>query len=643
MKSILPLCVLGFLLVACAGSHRGASGPENSESGWLEVGSAHFVLRTDLDSKEAARVSAKLEEAYGAISTLGFESAAPPSFTIDVIYFRDKKTFAEVAPRGAIGFFVPNGLHDFERRPFAVLGGDFVDETREVLQHELTHLFVSHYYPQVPVWLNEGFARYLETIKIDDGVATLGRAPRQQRFWRGAWGQDPKTGAVNLPMGQAPTTASLRAMAPSEFYGAWSNNRYDNSDAAKVAAIHYQAAWCLVHMLIESPKYAPFFTQYLNRIHEGERDGVAWEKTLGTLDPELLEADYKVALMPNEVTLQRSKYTAAADAPEHVAAMSNPPVHALMARLRDWNSDDGRRAAEADLAEARRGAETTEVAEVDAMWALHQKNPKAAEQLLREAVARNGADPSLWNALGWVVLHESNRLTLEDRQAAMAQIAAKLAPIAKSAAQLDLLGTERLLAGKPDDALAYEKRALGVDSNCTECLATTAAALLKKGLPNEALDVANLGLGISTEGARPARLMMLAERAQNAIQQNRGGGELATTPSHTACKAYSPRAAQTGELPSIAESERMAKPTLLCVPAITYSKEALQNKVGGLAIGKCILELDGSVSNCRLIKSLPYMDENLLDAFRSLRYSPVILDGHPQRVEIAIPLRVPKP
>ena len=87
----------------------------------------------------------------------------------------------------------------------------------------------------------------------------------------------------------------------------------------------------------------------------------------------------------------------------------------------------------------------------------------------------------------------------------------------------------------------------------------------------------------------------------------------------------------------------MQRPTLLKPPEVRYSKEALAMRIGGLALVKCVINLDGTLSDCRIVKGLPYMDAQILEAVRSSRYTPVMFQGHPQRVEMSIPFRVPTP
>jgi periplasmic protein TonB len=87
----------------------------------------------------------------------------------------------------------------------------------------------------------------------------------------------------------------------------------------------------------------------------------------------------------------------------------------------------------------------------------------------------------------------------------------------------------------------------------------------------------------------------------------------------------------------------MERPTLMAKPSLTYSKEAMAMKVGGLALAKCIINLDGSLTQCKITKSLPYMDQQILESLRSWKYTPVMYQGHPQRVEMIVQIRVPAP
>jgi TonB family protein len=87
----------------------------------------------------------------------------------------------------------------------------------------------------------------------------------------------------------------------------------------------------------------------------------------------------------------------------------------------------------------------------------------------------------------------------------------------------------------------------------------------------------------------------------------------------------------------------MVRPRLLSHPAPTYTREAFDARVGGIALIRCVINLDGTLEQCRIVKGLPHMDEALLESVSQWTYTPVFYKGHPQRVEMVIPVRVSPP
>ncbi len=516
---------------SCAAFQKPLTSPSHGGPDWTEIASPHFVLQTDLGVDDAKAASVKLEEAFAELSDLGFASDEKPKTQIDVVYFRRAESYHEFAPATTSAQFMSAGPRDFERRPLALLGGDFDDRTRENLQHELTHLFVRFYYPQVPLWLNEGLARYLETLKVEDGTATLGRAPRDSRFGRGPWRRG-SGGAVLIPMTEAPPVGRLLRMGHGEFYAkdGLDLRMPDGRAALKAQMANYQAAWCLVHLLNDSPKYAPAFRAYLERLRAGERDATAWAATVGAIGADQLEADYKASLTPDQVTTLRTKYSppAPAPAPAPVRPMQDAEVHVIWARLHNWGAPEGHRAAEEDVREAALTPDAPGVATIEAWWAAEAGDGAKAKAMLHDAVLAHPENPRLWNALGWLTLAEVERpgASVADARGALAPIVEKLVPLATSAAQLDFLAHAALLNRDPDATLAYEKRAIAVDPNCIDCLGEAAKAMLAKGLGKEALEVATLAQGLAPEGATPPWLTTLVGRARTAA----AGGTAAGTP-----------------------------------------------------------------------------------------------------------------
>jgi hypothetical protein len=527
MKNVLRLALVAVALPCCAAAHRSLVGPEKGGRSWTEVTSPHFDLKTDLDADDAREASRKLEEMFASISELGFASADKPRIRLEVVYFRSHDDYTELAPRLTGGVFIHSGRHDFENHPLVLLGGDLVQTTRETLQHELTHMFVHYYYPQAPTWLNEGLASYMETMRFEGGSVILGRESVYHRFWRGdwRWQGDPFNsggGTVLIPVSEAPVPSALVAMTADEFYG---NRDLDPTtpegrEAARAMAAHYQGAWCLVHMLLTNPSYQEILGDYLGRIHAGERNGAAWEATVGSVAPEKLQQDYRASLAPKEVTVIRAKFEAPA-VEETARAMGDAEVHVLWARLRP-DTTEGQRAALADLAAARAlgSSDDPDLVLTEAAWRAEGKEYREAEGVLRDGLASHADDPRLWDALGLVTLRENldaSGNVSPAAGAALAPIGAKLHPIAKSAAEWDLLARISGIRQQVDAGIVFEKRALAADSSCLPCLGNLAGLLYEKGRIREALEAATLAMGLAPEGRSSRAIVQLAAECRRKL------------------------------------------------------------------------------------------------------------------------------
>ncbi len=84
----------------------------------------------------------------------------------------------------------------------------------------------------------------------------------------------------------------------------------------------------------------------------------------------------------------------------------------------------------------------------------------------------------------------------------------------------------------------------------------------------------------------------------------------------------------------------MTPPEQLQGKPIVYSREALDFGVQGTIQAKCVINLRGLLENCKILKSLPYMDKAVLEALSSRRYKPVLLDGKPVAVEYVFDIKL---
>ncbi len=82
------------------------------------------------------------------------------------------------------------------------------------------------------------------------------------------------------------------------------------------------------------------------------------------------------------------------------------------------------------------------------------------------------------------------------------------------------------------------------------------------------------------------------------------------------------------------------RPNLLSSPHPSYPREALEAKVEGTIVAKCVISESGATSNCRIVKGLPFMDQWALSALAGWRYTPAMAGGKAVAVDIPITIRV---
>lgn len=69
-------------------------------------------------------------------------------------------------------------------------------------------------------------------------------------------------------------------------------------------------------------------------------------------------------------------------------------------------------------------------------------------------------------------------------------------------------------------------------------------------------------------------------------------------------------------------------------------REALLARVEGLIVAKCIVTADGDVTHCKMIKTLPHMDEAVLSNLESRKYKPAIYQGRAVSVWYTFTFRI---
>lgn len=81
------------------------------------------------------------------------------------------------------------------------------------------------------------------------------------------------------------------------------------------------------------------------------------------------------------------------------------------------------------------------------------------------------------------------------------------------------------------------------------------------------------------------------------------------------------------------DPRRMTHPTMISGSSPSYTLEALRHRIEGVIHLKCRITVEGRVVGCRVLKSLPYLDEAVVSALERRRYRPALLDGKPVEID----------
>ncbi|HEY2901740.1 MAG TPA: energy transducer TonB [Polyangia bacterium] len=96
---------------------------------------------------------------------------------------------------------------------------------------------------------------------------------------------------------------------------------------------------------------------------------------------------------------------------------------------------------------------------------------------------------------------------------------------------------------------------------------------------------------------------------------------------------------------TVAFGAGMNRPTWKKNPAPIWTREAAAIKVQGIALVKCIVNLEGHLQNCRIIKGLPFMDQSIVETLTKewQTNGPIMFQGHPVFVDYMIPVHIVAP
>ncbi len=83
----------------------------------------------------------------------------------------------------------------------------------------------------------------------------------------------------------------------------------------------------------------------------------------------------------------------------------------------------------------------------------------------------------------------------------------------------------------------------------------------------------------------------------------------------------------------------LARPVFVSGEKLKYPREALCNRVEGEMVVRCVITEKGNVEQCKVLKTVPYMEKMAVETLQSQRVTPVMFKGKPVRVNYVFNLK----
>jgi protein TonB len=77
----------------------------------------------------------------------------------------------------------------------------------------------------------------------------------------------------------------------------------------------------------------------------------------------------------------------------------------------------------------------------------------------------------------------------------------------------------------------------------------------------------------------------------------------------------------------------MTRPQQIAGSQPEYTREAIAARVEGKVLVRCVITVQGAITDCKVIKGVPMLQEISLEALRRSRFTPVMYQGHPETVQ----------
>lgn len=458
----LPPAVLLALGSACAAG-SGFVCPARGGPPWVEVTSAHFVVRTDVSEPRAKEIAQELEILRTTLLQALFDHEVDTPGRLEVVVFRSRDELMPYSRDPRIGGLMVEDAFG-ERR--ILLAADAGVQSQRLVAHELVHVLSHHVIHRQPRWFGEGLAGFLEGAGVKGFLGAR---------------------AVGSPPGPDVEFIELAVKPPARDALEWQQGRWPLEHL-------YWKSFLIVHYLFNERNAA--FVELKARLAAGENPRAAWNAVFPEWSLDRGDAVEKLdAVLARYagVHLRRTPLPAAPAAPEvSLRRLPGPEVHALRLDLPHRWTPQVRSAEEQEaLAE--------DASHVRALEARARERKDLAVALARQAVTAHPEDARAWEFLGNVLERERDA---KEREAAFRRAVAA-AP--DSARPLVLLASDLEAQGRPAEAVAASERAVQLAPWSPLALLVHGEALARLGRCDDALVAARRAADVASHAAADAR------------------------------------------------------------------------------------------------------------------------------------------
>lgn len=319
MVRIIPKILLSFsaaVILTLVGS-----GSAFATDTWLRVTSPNFELFGNAPPQEIRTVAIELEQFRSAIDkTLGDPDSQPAR--IRVIVFRDAASFAPFRPKlsgGSPDSLATGYFQTGEDLNYIVITAASNDRSDGTIFHEYAHFLIQQLFGrgEIPPWLNEGLAEYLQTFRIlDERSGEIG---------------GPQTGHIRL-------LKTLPLMPWDKFFAMDNFTLQQSGDHSRT--MFYAQAWALIHSLVQRDRRVPL-KQIVQSIATSSKSPAGRLADAGITD--LDEAIRAVVSQTHETFVSSKliieKPPATSDAATLPSSQMNTVLGDLLYRLKDASAE----------------------------------------------------------------------------------------------------------------------------------------------------------------------------------------------------------------------------------------------------------------------------------------------------------------